>query len=144
MITCNSCGQHNEDYARVCKKCGTSLWLSGRPSSADLPRNPPGVRSQPARPPYTPPAFGAYHPPAPQPQPFAQPAPFAPPAHVAGTGFTCPYCKSKQLPINVEKISQGGWIVFVLMLLFCFPFFWVGLLMKENERYCVSCRMRLG
>lgn len=140
MITCSSCGQHNADYARVCTKCGTSLWLSGRPSSVDQPRD-AGVRSQPAPPPYTPPAFGAYTPPGPQ--PFAQPAPFAPP-QVAPTGFTCPYCKSKQLPVSVEKISQGGWIVFVIMILFCFPLFWIGLLMKETERYCRSCGMKLS
>ena len=35
--------------------------------------------------------------------------------------YRCPYCGTNQPPFTVSKISSGGWVVFALMLLFCFP-----------------------
>jgi hypothetical protein len=37
-----------------------------------------------------------------------------------------------------------GWIVFCALLIFCLPLFWVGLLMKEEQRVCPMCRARLA
>ena len=59
-------------------------------------------------------------------------------------GFKCPYCKSKARPLVTKKISGAGWIVFALMILFCFPLFWIGLLMTEESRSCGNCGMKLG
>jgi hypothetical protein len=60
------------------------------------------------------------------------------------SGYRCPYCHSPAPPFTVQKISEGGWIVFGLMLFFCLPLFWIGLLMKEDQRFCSNCRARLG
>ena len=58
--------------------------------------------------------------------------------------YRCPYCGTNQPPFTVSKISSGGWIVFALMLLFCFPLFWIGLLMKETSQVCPQCRVALN
>jgi hypothetical protein len=44
----------------------------------------------------------------------------------------------------MQKISEAGWIVFAIMLVTCFPLFWIGFLMKQDERFCSVCRARLG
>jgi hypothetical protein len=59
-------------------------------------------------------------------------------------GFKCPYCSSTFDPIHKGKISSTGVIVFVVLLLFCFPIAWVGLLMKEDVVTCSSCLMKLS
>ncbi|MBC7797883.1 MAG: hypothetical protein H7Z37_13500 [Pyrinomonadaceae bacterium] len=59
-------------------------------------------------------------------------------------GYNCPYCKTTTPPINISKISDSGWAVFIVMLLFCLPLFWIGLLMTENRRICPVCGLRLG
>jgi RNA polymerase subunit RPABC4/transcription elongation factor Spt4 len=137
MIICNNCQQQNDDQARVCRKCGTSLWLSGRAASSQ------DFTQQAARPRTTaaatlpPPSFNAERP--------ANAAPVQQyPIQFGNTGFRCPYCHSMQMPVIVQKISPGGWIVFAVMLLVCFPLFWIGLLMKEDQRFCRACGMKLG
>jgi predicted RNA-binding Zn-ribbon protein involved in translation (DUF1610 family) len=59
-------------------------------------------------------------------------------------GFACPFCRSQARPISRSKISTGGWIMFVLLLFFCWPICWVGILMKEDYRVCADCGMNLG
>ena len=39
----------------------------------------------------------------------------------------------------VKKVSSSGWIVFVILLIFFFPLAWVGLLIKKNVYFCLSC-----
>jgi lipopolysaccharide-induced tumor necrosis factor-alpha factor len=58
--------------------------------------------------------------------------------------YRCPYCATNRPPYTMTKISSGGWVVFALMLLFCFPLFWIGLLMKDEHQYCSQCRVRLN
>ncbi len=41
------------------------------------------------------------------------------------------------------RISVAGWIVFAVLLLFCFPLFWIGLLIKEEYRSCYECGVRI-
>ncbi len=134
MIRCDSCRTLNDDNARSCTWCGTSLWLSGRPPTGDIPGRGPAVAQQDRQSAYTPPQYNAYAPPVPQPAPARHPY----------AGFSCPYCYSTAPPFTMQKISEAGWIVLVMMLLFCFPLFWIGLLMKVEERYCSSCRRLLG
>jgi DNA-directed RNA polymerase subunit RPC12/RpoP len=55
----------------------------------------------------------------------------------------CPYCGSREPPYRTTSISQSGWIVFALLLVFFFPLFWIGLLMTETEYRCADCRARL-
>lgn len=58
--------------------------------------------------------------------------------------YKCPYCGTNQPPYTTTQISTGGWIVFAVMLLVCFPLFWIGLLMKDNHQTCSQCRIRLN
>jgi|HubBroStandDraft_1064217.scaffolds.fasta_scaffold260963_1 hypothetical protein len=55
--------------------------------------------------------------------------------------FCCRSCGYSGHAMVTQKVSAGGWVVFVLLLLFCFPLFWIGLLMKENRSQCPSCRV---
>lgn len=64
--------------------------------------------------------------------------------NITPVGFRCPYCQSAYPPMVMQRISAGGWVVFAVMILFCLPLFWIGLLMKEDYRVCTSCGMKLG
>jgi hypothetical protein len=55
-------------------------------------------------------------------------------------GFQCPYCRTTMPPISMERVSQTGWIVLALLIIFCLPLFWIGLLIKEPYRVCSQCR----
>jgi len=59
-------------------------------------------------------------------------------------GFECPFCHSQNPPIAQSKVSTAGWVIFVLLLLSCFPLCIIGLLMKEQYHECSSCGIRLG
>ena len=59
-------------------------------------------------------------------------------------GFRCPYCNSSVWPITRSQISTGGWIVFAVMLLVCFPLFFIGLLITEEYKVCADCGTRIG
>jgi hypothetical protein len=132
MIRCEACRTLNEDNARSCSWCGTSLWLSGRTPTGEVKRAP---AMQAERPPvYSPPPHSAYQP------PVAQPVAQRP----QSSGYRCPYCQSATVPFTIQKISDAGWIVFAIMMLACFPLFWIGLLMKQDESYCSVCRARLS
>ncbi len=137
MIRCESCRTLNEDNARNCSWCGMSLWLSGR-TTGDVKRE--QVMPKERQPAYTTP------PPTPPRTAYAQPPVRTSPnrPQPEQTGYRCPYCHTTAPPFNVQKISEAGWIVFAIMLLFCFPLFWVGLLMQEDQRVCSVCRARLG
>lgn len=46
-----------------------------------------------------------------------------------------------------KTISSTGVIVLVVLLLFCFPLFWLPLVMdscKEDVRKCAACGIKLG
>ena len=58
-------------------------------------------------------------------------------------GSECHSCGSDAPPIYTSQISAGGWIVMVVMLVFCWPLFWIGLLMKEDVKKCSECGARL-
>ena len=60
-----------------------------------------------------------------------------------GPGLVCPFCKSSNVIVE-QKMSQNGLIVLIAMLFLCFPFFWIGLLMKEPKRKCLQCGMAIG
>ncbi len=59
-------------------------------------------------------------------------------------GFECPYCHTDAYPIVRSRISTAGWVVFVVLLIFCFPFCIIGLFIKEDYRVCSACGIRLG
>lgn len=55
------------------------------------------------------------------------------------TYLTCRQCGYVGQPTMVERISVAGWIVFSLLLLFCLPLFWIGLLIKDRRSLCPRC-----
>ncbi|KXJ99888.1 MAG: LITAF-like zinc ribbon domain protein [Acidobacteria bacterium OLB17] len=64
-------------------------------------------------------------------------------APMAGN-YRCPYCATTFLPRIERKISSAGWVTFALLLVFIFPLFWIGLLIKEDQYMCPMCRRRVG
>ncbi len=58
--------------------------------------------------------------------------------------FKCPFCQTESPPLVRQRISTAGWVTFVVLLLFCLPLFWIGLLIKEDYRVCSGCGMKLG
>jgi uncharacterized membrane protein len=61
--------------------------------------------------------------------------------------FTCPYCQHQGSPTTKKKVSSNGWILFCVLLIFCFPLCWLPLVLesfKEEERRCGSCGTKLG
>jgi DNA-directed RNA polymerase subunit RPC12/RpoP len=57
--------------------------------------------------------------------------------------FRCPFCQSNLAPKVKRKISTGGWVTFVALLIFCFPLCIIGLFIKDEYRVCRSCGIRL-
>lgn len=129
MITCRNCGQFNDDAVRICRYCGTGL--SPQPQAQQQE--------------YTPPRPYAWAESAPLPSAPPPPVPqqqYAAPPAVAG--YRCPRCGAAYLPIVEKRVSSEGWLILVLMLFFCFPLFWIGLLMKQEYRVCPVCHANLG
>src|SRR4051794_34186384 len=99
MIRCDACRTLNDDNARACTGCGTSLWLTGRAPTGDINRRPVTQEERP--PAYTPPSYSAYAPPVAQ-RPAASNR-----AQTQFSGYRCPYCHSTAQPFTVEKISEA-------------------------------------
>lgn len=72
------------------------------------------------------------------------PAPLAyPHPQSVGQPFRCPYCMSQYLPRIERRISTAGWITFSVLLVFFFPLFWIGLLLKEDVPVCQTCNSKI-
>jgi len=63
------------------------------------------------------------------------------PVYAAGS---CYNCGSQQHPVARSEMSQAGLIVLIVMLMICFPLFWIGLMMKEHFMVCPTCGIRRG
>jgi len=61
-----------------------------------------------------------------------------------GQPYRCPRCMSQFLPRLERRISTAGWITFSVLLVFFFPLFWIGLLIKEDVNVCPSCNTKIG
>ena len=59
------------------------------------------------------------------------------------TTFRCQHCGASSFPMVKRRISTGGWIAFGVLLVLCFPLFWIGLLIKEDYRVCGTCLAKL-
>jgi hypothetical protein len=62
----------------------------------------------------------------------------------SNVGFRCPFCHSNVPPEVKSKISTAGWVIFVVLLIACFPLCIIGLFIKEDYRVCRSCGIKLG
>jgi ribosomal protein L40E len=134
VIACINCGQLNENAARNCIRCGSTAF--------QLPSEPGGILPSGESP-----SPFSYAPPPPRPDFFAGPPPA--PVIIAGMpppmmgGVCCPYCRTTYPPIIRRQISTAGWITFAVLLVFCWPLFWIGLLIREDIRICSACGARL-
>jgi RNA polymerase subunit RPABC4/transcription elongation factor Spt4 len=125
MIPCRNCGQLNDESARICRYCGTSL--APQPQATAQPQG------------YAPPPYGWANEssaPLPAAQPYAAP--------LSSAGYRCPRCGATYLPIVEKKISSEGWVIFIILLFMCIPLCWIGLLMKQESRVCPVCHANLG
>lgn len=153
MATCSKCNKTNEQGANFCRFCGARFVAE---QNYAVPQMEPFDHSAPK--PYswktdefatqsearqtsatlgTSPIFNQY------PQQQNQAVAYRPVAMV-GQNYRCPACMSTYLPRLEKKISTGGWITFALLLVFFFPLFWIGLLMKEEMQVCPTCNNRVG
>ena len=58
--------------------------------------------------------------------------------------FHCPYCDTDRAPIVRKKISTAGWVLFVVLLILCFPLCIIGLFITEDYRECSECGISIG
>ncbi len=153
MIQCQNCGNQNSAESNFCRFCGTKF-LVPQPAPDNLyDYSPPRpyvwktdeyqTQSE-ARKVQTPnrveplnSSFGAGNQHNAQPLAYRQPQQFA-------QAYRCPHCMSQFLPRTERRISTAGWIVFAVLLVFFFPLFWIGLLMKEDVRVCPACNTKLS
>jgi len=59
----------------------------------------------------------------------------------------CPYCGREGTIVAKRSLSGNGWVVFVLLLLLCFPLCWLPFVidnLNETYRVCSVCRGRMG
>lgn len=159
MIKCQNCGNINTQESNFCRFCGTKF-LAGQPAPGPLRQESPPFDYSPPRP-YawktdefsaqtearktvdgtrridvpgsTVPFSGGQ----------AQQLAYQQPQHL-NQPYRCPHCMSPYLPRVERRISTAGWITFAVLLVFFFPLFWIGLLIKEDVRVCPSCQMRVG
>ena len=153
MIQCTNCGQVNNDTSNFCRFCGTKFLQTQTSNEGNYEYSPPRPYSwktdefqvgdrkpqktqqanqiQPLPNPYA-----TNQPARPQPLVHQQPQNMA-------YGYHCPRCSSQLLPKAVRKISTAGWIVFAVLLVMFFPLFWIGLLIKEDARFCPVCNLKI-
>ncbi len=155
MNPCQNCGKVNTPEANFCRFCGTKFRshvpvASNNPYDHAAPPRPyswktdefqtqneqrptmPVSPQQPAN------RFDhAQHGYSPAPLMYQQHQPIMQP-------FQCPRCMSKYVPRIERRISTAGWITFAVLLVFFFPLFWIGLLIKEDAVVCQTCNLRVS
>ena len=46
--------------------------------------------------------------------------------------WRCPFCSYQGNCIAATRVSTAGWVTFVVLLIFCFPLFWIGLVIRDT------------
>ena len=155
MNPCQNCGNLNDPATNFCRFCGTKFnfrppvppnpfdhvaprpysWKTDEFQRQDIPQQGtrPIDRVQPLTRPFNVPEQSY------QPAPLAYQQPRYP-----NRVFQCPRCMSQYLPRIERRISTAGWIVFAVLLVVFFPFFWIGLLIKEDVQVCQTCRTKVA
>ena len=154
MIQCQNCGQSNSEQSQFCRFCGTKFliappfvennyeyeaprpysWKTDEFQTQSEPRkSKPINRGEPLN---TPQSVGNQNYNA---QPLAYRGPYQ-----MGVPLECPNCRNRfAVPRLERRISTAGWITFSVLLVFFFPLFWIGLLIKEDVRTCPGCGTKL-
>ena len=149
MNPCHNCGQVNAGESNFCRFCGTRFtfqqtavnnpydYAAPRPYSWKTDEFQTQNEARPT-------AQAGQTRPIPDPAPnVAQPLAFHQPQQMAN-GYRCPNCMSQYMPRMERRISTAGWITFAVLLVFFFPLFWIGLLIKEDVPVCQTCNARLS
>ena len=55
----------------------------------------------------------------------------------------CPHCGEAEGTYERKDIAQEGWVVLVILAVFFWPLFWIGLLMKQNFLICRACGFKI-
>ena len=156
MNPCQNCGKLNSPETKFCRFCGTKFLIVQHQPSNDSPYDYASPRpyawktdeyqtQNEARQtlptesikPQTERFNGVDH------EQHAAPLAFHQPQHL-NQPYHCPVCMSPFLPQMQKKISTAGWVTFGVLLVFFFPLFWIGLLIKEDVRVCPSCKSTVG
>jgi hypothetical protein len=149
-MLCQSCAFENPKDSRFCRRCGIAIQSqTASPSQEKFTYDPPdpyswkeddvndvddrGVRQRSAPPETLPPPIRVG---VPQRNGDVHVTGILAPQH---QGIMCPQCGGQMALSPVKKVSSSGWIVFVILLIFFFPLAWVGLLIKKNVYFCLSC-----
>lgn len=171
MRTCKNCGNLNSEESNFCRFCGTRSHQQPPIERYDQPFATqalgdarPESKPNPPADPYN------FSPPPPYswktdefrtnnqarqtlnlpPQAYAEMPPSAPAPLANFHGgqmvgnYRCINCGTTFLPRIERKISTAGWVTFALLLVFIFPLFWIGLLIKEDHYVCPMCRRRVA
>ncbi len=155
MNPCQNCGKLNTPETNFCRFCGTKFLVQQQPvndspydytaprpyawktdefQTQNEPRGTvPMDRAQPRTERFNQ-ANQNY---SPAPLAYQQPQHFAAP-------FRCPRCMSQYMPRIERRISNAGWITFSVLLVFFFPLFWIGLLIKEDVAICQTCNSKVS
>jgi lipopolysaccharide-induced tumor necrosis factor-alpha factor len=110
----------------------------------------PAARApNPFQPAAAPPVGGAPPPqqvgPLPEALPAVGPAPGVPAAPYVR--LVCPYCGHQGPRLIQKQLSQGGWILFVVLLLLCLPLCWLPFVIdgcKDKIEKCAACAMKVA
>ncbi len=155
MNPCQNCGKLNSPDTHFCRFCGSKFiaiqgqvmpqdpfdhtaprpyaWKTDEFHSANEARRTHGTGTVQPHTRNIDPATQAF-----QPAPLAYKQP-----RQVGMPFRCPQCASQLMPYVERRISTAGWITFAVLLVFFFPLFWVGFLVKEDVAVCQTCRTKI-
>lgn len=146
MIYCQNCRNENATESQFCRFCGSPLVSPQNTANQGYDAHAPRPYMWKTDEYQT--QTEARHSTASQPGPTdvqsygAAPVAYASPQMFSGS-YRCPNCMSQFLPRKERRISTTGWIVFAVLLVFFFPLFWIGLLIKEDVAVCPSCSAKI-
>jgi RNA polymerase subunit RPABC4/transcription elongation factor Spt4 len=153
MIKCQNCGNVNTDENKFCRFCGTRFLLQQESPQTpyDLAAPRPyawktdefSTQSEARRTIDSTIPLGKQGGTAPIGQYQPQHLAYQQPQHLSQP-YACPHCRSHFLPRVERRISTAGWITFAVLLVFFFPLFWIGLLIKEDVRVCPGCNSKVS
>lgn len=149
MTPCQNCGKLNSGETHFCRFCGTKFVYQQRVTEN------PYTYSSPRPYAWKTDEFQTQNEPRPTEHIQSSTEPFnpnnpnyqrAPVAYQQGGQFagtvSCSRCGNRHIPQVERRISTAGWITFAVLLVFFFPLFWIGLMIKEDVQICPACNSK--